>query len=846
MRAAIAHTGGNEVFFLGKTGPELLVEEATVLARGDGESVPAILRKAAAGDVVLHNHPDGLLLPSKADLAVAAEVGNRGAGFYIVDNDVGRIYAAVEPSPKEERASLDATRLRAYVLPGGPVARALGDYEYREEQALMLEGVAAAFNEDRIALIEAGTGTGKSLAYLIPAISWCLLNGERVVVSTNTINLQEQLIGKDLPLLQRLEGLSCRAVLVKGRSNYLCLRKLASAREEGQLLPGMEEGELEELSRWALKTAEGSLADLSVIPRPDIWERVCAEADQCQRIHCLHYGDCFFYKARRQASSADILVVNHHLLMADLAVRSRTEAYDGPAVLPRFHRIIVDEAQHLEEVATEYLGFKISKFGFLKILRRLQSGKDSARGLLPFVAARIRAAAERTGVDGSGEALELVDSTLIPVRHAVESHLESALGRIALEMPEPPGEETGMAGGRMLRVTAEIYGSAFWSRTVLPILRELGEVLAPLSANLKELGTLIGRFPDSLKKPLEAVCIELAAMRGRLTQYLDALAFFVKEEGTCCRWFELLRGRRGERLSFCAAPIDVAEGMRQLIYERFGTVVMTSATLAVAGSFDYFRARVGLGGYGGERVVCRALPSPFDYRRQAFVAAPRGLAEPDSEGFEEMLAWVVAEAARISRGRAFVLFTSYRLLDRLHGRLKARLSELGLSALRQGKENRTALLNRFRREQGAVLFATDSFWEGVDVKGEALQCVILTRLPFRVPSEPIQQARVEAIETAGGDPFFDYSVPQAVIKFRQGFGRLIRHRDDTGAVLILDARVHTRRYGRLFLSSLPEVSLCTLDTAAMLGEMERFFAGLKSPGPAIGQRKGGHRRRTKA
>ena len=832
MKAAIAEAGGNEVFFLGKTGPEQLVEEAAVIARGDGESVPAVLRKAVPGDVVLHNHPDGLLVPSKADLAVASEMGNRGTGFYIVDNAVERIYPVVEPSPKEERARLETEKLRSYVLPGGPVAKSLKDFEYREEQALMIERVAAAFNEDRISLIEAGTWTGKSLAYLIPAISWSLLNKERVVISTNTINLQEQLIGKDLPLLQRMEGLGCRAVLVKGRSNYLCLRKLASAREEGQLLPGLEEeGEVEELLRWAGRTAEGSLADLSFIPRRDTLEKVCAEADQCMRIHCPCYGDCFFYKARRQASSADLLVVNHHLLMADLAVRSRTEGYDGPAVLPRFQRIIVDEAQHLEEVATEYLGFKVSKFGFLKILRRLQSGKGTARGLLSFISAKIKAGAGGMGGGGTGEALSRIAETIIPARHTVESQLDIALGRIASEMPASRGDEGG-AGGRTLRVTPEVYESAFWAQTVRPVLRELAGVVEPFSAELKELGALIGRLPDPIKKTLEAACVELAAMRGRLAQYLDSLAFFIEEEGTYCRWLELSRGKRGERLSLCVAPLDVAEGMRESVYGRFGTIVMTSATLAVGGRFDYFRARVGLEGYGGERVSSCVLPSSFDYRTQAFVAAPRGIAEPDSEGFEEMLEEVVAEAAKISRGRAFVLFTSYRLLERLYERLEPRLAEMGLVALRQGSENRTALLNRFRREQGAVLFATDSFWEGVDVKGEALQCVILTRLPFRVPSEPIQQARMEAIEQAVGDPFLDYSVPQAVIKFRQGFGRLIRHLDDAGAVLILDVRVHTRRYGRLFLGSLPDVSLCTRDKAGALEDMGRFFSGLKRAEPA--------------
>ncbi|MDD5556074.1 MAG: helicase C-terminal domain-containing protein [bacterium] len=835
IREAVRKAAGNEVFFIGTTDEDLIVREARVRARGDEGSVPAVVRDARPGDVIIHNHPDGDLVPSAADLSIASNMGSAGVGFYIVDNEVESIYPVVEPSRREELKPLDGERLLRYILPGGDVSAALPDYEFREEQRAMMEEVIRAFNEDRVAMVEAGTGTGKSLAYLIPAIAWSLRNRERVVVSTNTINLQEQLTGRDIPLLQRLEGLRCSAVLVKGRGNYLCLRKLGAAREE--LLVQQEEGagELEEIARWAGRTGDGSLADLSFIPKGETWERVAAEADQCTRARCPHYARCFFYRARRAASSADLLVVNHHLLMADLAVRSRTDTYDRPAVLPRFHRVIADEAQHLENVATEYLGFRVSRFGLLKILRRLQSGRESGRGLLPFLRARLAAAAGARGE--AAEALRLIDDRILPERHVLEERLNAAMERAVEEMTRFLGE-SGAGGERVLRVTPEVRQSGFWRSALCPLLEELAAGLSPFAGRLRELAGVLGRLPERLKGTIESPCLELVALRRRLQQHLECLAAFTGEEDGSCRWLEVREWRGGSSLALCAAPVDVSAGLRDALYDRFGTVLLTSATLTVGGRFDYFRGRLGIEGLPSERLSTRLLPSPFDFRSQAFVACPRGIPEPDSPGFEEMLERIIGEAVRISRGRAFVLFTSYRLLGEIHRRLEPVIGARGITPLRQGSGSRTALLDRFREEEAAVLFATDSFWEGVDVKGEALQCVIITRLPFRVPNEPIQQARMEAIEAAGGDPFLQYSVPQAVIKFRQGFGRLIRHRDDVGAVLVLDARIHTKRYGRLFLESLPDVPVCALDEGGALAGMERFFAGVRG---TAGRKKGrGH------
>ncbi|SNB46920.1 helicase C-terminal domain-containing protein [Geobacter sp. DSM 9736] len=821
MQQSIAEADGNEVFFLGRTDEARIVIEVEPLARGNRDAVAAIMIATSFGDVVIHNHPSGQLTPSQADVEIASILGNQGVGFYIVDNRVERCYQVVSPFARPSTERLSYPEIERWYTPGGILSAGLAGYEHREEQTRMAFAVAEAFNEERVAVIEAGTGTGKSLAYLLPALLWAVRNKERVVVSTNTINLQEQLTKKDLPFLRKQGGIEFRAVLVKGRNNYLCLRKLGAAGEDPTLFKDEGAPELDAIVEWSRSTASGCRSDLSFIPRDETWEEVCCEADQCGRVKCSHYSRCFFYTARREGASADLLVVNHALLMADVAVRQET-GYSASAILPPFERLIFDEGHHLEDVATSHLSGQVSRQGLLKVLGRLQHPRKPQRGLLPQLSALLSREVPESMDDTYMEIAGILETALVPKRLALSDTVGRAMDAIGVALiAYLKGEDS--AREQKLRLVPEVYGSDFW--------REAAEEVRALAETLSDYTSVLGRFlkacrmlPDPVLDRMAGPLVDLKGIKGRLEGSIEQLLFFVGRDEGFCRWFELRKGSRGMLLRLCASPLEVAESIKSVIFDKFKTVVITSATLAVGERFDYLQKRTGVSLLEKSRVTELLLASPFDYERQAFVGIPADIPEPTAPGFAAALQDQLLRALTISRGRAFVLFTSYDLLGRTFNRLAPRLQTLGITPLRQGEINRHLLLSRFKKEPGAALFGTDSFWEGVDVQGKALQLVVITRLPFKVPTEPILAARAEHIAATGGDPFMEYTVPQAVIKFKQGFGRLIRSRDDRGAVLILDSRVLTKSYGRFFLRALPEAVMMKGSSEELYGEMERFFA----------------------
>src|SRR3989339_250614 len=828
IRDAVEKTRGNEVFFVGRLNDDYRVADIDVYAMGNKHAVPAIIKEAKYGDVIIHNHPDGILDPSDADLEIASHMGSLGVGCYIVDNNVEYLYPVVKVPKKRTYEGLDFEELSAHFMPGGSFAKHLPLYEYREPQVAMLKSVVNAFNENKIAIIEAGTGTGKSLAYLVPAVFWSIRNKERLVVSTHTINLQEQLIEKDIPILKKCCGVDFKSVLVKGRNNYICLRKVYNlSAEGGTLIEDKDRQQLNDLLEWAVKTRDGRKEDLNFVRQDDAWEAKQSEADQCTRVKCRFYDDCFFYIARRNAASADVLVVNHYLLMADLVVRKEMKGYDTVAILPPFKKIIIDEAHRLEAVATANLGYTISKLRIIKLLGRLINLKDNRKGLLQYLKNKLRDVSSTHDKSVATKITDMINTEILDARQRLYETVQVIFDDISNTVSNYVVSE-GLQKDRdeeiKLRVTTSFISTGLWQDVIETGLKTLSVDILKFASLLKLLEDEIGGLSKTSQDTLSSVLIDISSCKMRLRLAANDLVFFITTDERSCKWMEVKRYRENPAVRFCAAPLSVSEDLKACLYDNYNTIILTSATLAINKNFKFLKEDIGLHQIPNGRLSELILDSPFDFRKQVIIGIPTDISEPNESGYTSALEENILKTVEISEGRALILFTSYSLLDNLYKKLEPRITHLGYTCLKQGMDNRHSLLETFKKDKTSVLFATDSFWEGIDVKGDALECVILTRLPFKVPTEPIIEARAEAIERAGGDAFYNYSVPMAVIKFKQGFGRLIRSRDDRGVVIIFDSRVATKRYGHIFLQSLPDARCIKDKKEVVFREMVKFLA----------------------
>ncbi|MEJ2703991.1 MAG: helicase C-terminal domain-containing protein [Sedimentisphaerales bacterium] len=639
--------------------------------------------------------------------------------------------------------------MKTLLAPGGPVSRSLPGFEVRPEQVRMACAVQKALMDGRRLAVEAGTGVGKSFAYLIPAADLVCRGGGKVVISTFTITLQEQLVHKDIPLLLNCLPQSVTAVLAKGRGNYLCQRRLKFVLQRQQALFDQFASDIERIAHWADETEDGSLSDLPFVPHHRLWDQVNSEHGNCRGRKCPFFQNCFYWRARRRLETAQIIVANHALLFSDLVLKDQ-----GVQLLPDYHYVIIDEAHNIEHVAEDHFGINISNHRIRFLLDGLYNARTH-KGLLPFM--------------GADKAIDAV---------ARVGREATSFFRRVRDWHDGAKQETN---GRCHR--------NFIDDTITGYVKDLKSELARLAKKTEDADEKyeIQRFTNRCEALVQ-----------------DLENFLLQKQSDYVYWVEADESR-AKTVRLRSAAVDVGPDVKRCLFDKYESVILTSATLSTGqasyhSGFDFFAGRIGLDDFDALK-----LGSPFEYDKHVTIYIEKDLPNPNNPAFIEAATEVLKKYVLKTQGRAFVLFTSYSMLDQMGEKLSEWFVENRIELLRQGSDvDRTTLLKLFKEDGKSVLFGTDSFWQGVDVPGEALSNVIIVRLPFAVPDQPLLAGRLEQIQQRGGNPFRDYQLPSAIIKFKQGFGRLIRSKTDTGIVVILDARIVNKSYGPQFLAAIPK------------------------------------------
>lgn len=749
--------------------------------------------------------------------------------FPVTRNDLPVTSAAPEKENglfKEETG--DAKKLRpdiddlAQILnPEGPFAHKYPQYKFRTEQVEMLNTVVAGFRDARHMVIEAGTGTGKSLAYLLPAIAWSLNGNTKVMIATHTINLQEQLWNKDIPTVREAAGFDFKAALVKGRNNYLCLRrwqtksKAASSADLKELLFILK------IMFWLSSTETGDKSELNIMPNQNIyWAELNSEQDSCLGPACPWYHkNCFVTKARKQAEAADILVANHSLLLADIKVQNK--------LLPAYDYLIIDEAHHLEETATKQLGWSISMNGLRQAFFHLNRGFGGSvgPGLLNQLKLALKNHADEMGPTAYGVMEQTVNECFETVRtiHETLTEMEEFLNFWCLKLSTGTDDEAYQS----IRVKHNHRQGDNWE--TFAAIKENYQVrtgtlikqLNKLQAFFEGLSEEQAKFLASLRKDIEFQIQGLQEVNHNLSTFAEGPDEYVF-------WLEVDKGAKPDARIMCA-PVSVSQLLYENLFLTKKSALLTSATISVEGNFDHFTGRVGLSGFPAEKLIKHLFTSPFSYEKQSLLCVIRDIPDPttvEEKEYSESVTPVIFDIARSFGGKTLVLFTSHRMLRDTYARLQPQLEREGITLLGHKIDGgRSRLTEEFKKSGNAVLFGASSFWEGIDLPGDILKCVIIVRLPFAPPNSPVAEARIEELVKNKKDGFNSYSLPEAVIKMKQGFGRLIRAEDDDGVVVVLDRRIIDRKYGRRFLNSLPAKTHFKGDTPTVLQKINDWVRG---------------------
>ena len=775
IRDEINGAGGNEVFFLIEIDfDNEKIDNVEVLARGNQTMAPAIINSIPKNSMVLHNHPSGDTTPSGADIRVASNLGDKGIGFAISDNEVNDLYMVVEPRDIGEVKDINKNEILSYFKEDGPLSENMEGFEYRNEQLEIAESIVDNFNQSEFTLIEAGTGIGKSFAYLIPALYWAVKNDEVVVVSTNTINLQQQIMDKDIEFLKKVLPFKFKADLAIGRKNYLCIRKLKNI--GSAFSDQSEKRSYENLVEWSKKTKSGMRNEIKFNLKNSVWDEVASDSDYCIGSLCPYYDDCYFMQARNELFNSDLIVVNHYLLLSDALIKD-----SGYSTLPKYKSLIVDEAHNFHDVATYHLGKTTSYKLNNQVLKKLYDKKYS---IIP----RVRNKVSKLKMSNKEEIYQLIDQQIIPtIKNLEENNKEYFL---LLDKFFQKFEDSSIIIAEELKED-ETY-------------KDINQKGFNFHDNFDKLLVYLKRLINELKMvqnydKIEAELLELKQNLNTVNELVFNLLFNLEaDDDDYVFWLEKYK-YTDRYVSHMSALLNVEGHLPDILWDKMRNILMTSATLTVNDSFNFFTDALGISNQN-ELIV----DSPFNYEKQSRLIIPNDIYTPSNNAFTSQIADDLTDILRTFQGSTMVLFTSYNMLNNLYEKVNYKLEEDNINVLSQSKYSRKYIMNKFKAGKNQIIFGTQSFWEGVDIVGKDLKYLIIMRLPFPVPNDPVNAARVKLMKDEGKNYFFEYFIPKAVIKFKQGFGRLIRSRNDKGIVICMDNRIINKRYGQVFLNSIPD------------------------------------------
>lgn len=752
------------------------------------KSFEETLTKVGKNEVVIRTTKPNQLYPSDMELELSEELyTRRNIAYCLLSSDLDDFYFVQDI----DRIFLEEIDIENYFAKDGILAKEIKGFEYRQEQEEMAQYIQDAINEDRKIIVEAGTGTGKTLAYLIPSIKWAVTNKKKVIIATNTINLQEQLLLKDIPLAKSIIKDEFSYVLVKGRNNYVCKRlfnELVLGKSIDIETFSMEAREqIEYILKWGNKTKTGDKAELTFEVYPDVWELVQSTTELCLGKKCPYRKECFYMKTRMEKMEADILISNHHVFFADLNVRAETDFDSEYLILPRYDMVIFDEAHNVESVARSYFSVEVSKISFTRLLNRIYQKKNK-RKKEKSALIRVEDTVDEKNLEDSEQYIYLLNTLKeeISILQNIGDEYFDEIRKIYETNTEAP-------------IKKSLNNFEMTKSRFLENLREKKDIFQSKLADFLNLMMSFNNVIDGEKDKNPEV-INFNNHLKMFKAYIDSFKFINSfEDDNYIYWLDINSKRTNVILT--ATPLNIAQKLSTVLFDNLDRLVFASATIVVNGNFDYFKKSLGL---NEEDCIEAIIKSPFDYDEQMSVYIPSDI--QDSENINAF----VSDASKFilnillkTNGKAFILFTSYTMLNQIYYSISKKLKDKGFEVFLHGDKPRSQIIKEFKEVENPILFGTTSFWEGVDVQGENLSNVIITKLPFLVPTDPVVSAISKKIEEDGGNSFMDFQLPEAIIKFKQGVGRLIRKKTDSGNIFILDNRILKKRYGSLFINALP-------------------------------------------